>query len=45
MGYATSRHGERLEAVVKRADLDMLEAKRRYYSEAGHDRRQAIAVM
>jgi diguanylate cyclase (GGDEF)-like protein len=45
MGYATGQPGERLEAVVKRADLDMLEAKRRYYSEVGHDRRHAIAVM
>ena len=44
MGCATSEPGERLEAVVKRADLDMLEAKRRYYSEAAHDRRLAIAA-
>ena len=44
MGYATSQPGERLEAVVKRADLDMLEAKRRYYSEVDHDRRRVIAA-
>ena len=31
MGIATSQAGERLEAVVKRADLAMLEAKREHY--------------
>jgi diguanylate cyclase (GGDEF)-like protein len=44
MGCATSQPGERLEAVVKRADLDMLEAKRRYYSEVDHDRRRVVAA-
>ena len=39
MGAATSRPGERLEAVAKRADLIMFEAKRAYYSGAGRDRR------
>ena len=32
MGMATSEPGERLEAVVKRADLLMYEAKRAYYA-------------
>lgn len=32
MGVATSEPGERLEAVVKRADLLMYEAKRAYYA-------------
>jgi hypothetical protein len=41
MGLATSQPGERLEAVVKRADLAMFEAKRRHYADATHDRRQA----
>jgi diguanylate cyclase (GGDEF)-like protein len=40
VGIATSRPGERLEAVVKRADLLMLEAKREHYSESEHDRRR-----
>jgi diguanylate cyclase (GGDEF)-like protein/PAS domain S-box-containing protein len=40
VGIATSRPGERLEAVVKRADLLMLEAKRAHYSDALHDRRR-----
>lgn len=34
MGAATSEPGERLEAVVKRADLLMYEAKRAYYAAA-----------
>lgn len=38
-GMATSRHGERLEQVVKRADLKMLHAKRLYYVNAKKDRR------
>nr|WP_229426624.1 sensor domain-containing diguanylate cyclase [Microvirga alba] len=40
MGAATSRAGERLEAVVKRADMRMYAAKRAYY-EATQDRRLA----
>lgn len=40
VGIATSRPGERLEAVVKRADLLMLEAKRAHYSDTAHDRRR-----
>jgi diguanylate cyclase (GGDEF)-like protein len=40
MGHATARLGERMEAVVKRADLAMLEAKRQHYFEAEHDRRR-----
>jgi diguanylate cyclase (GGDEF)-like protein len=43
MGAATSRPGERLEAVAKRADLLMFEAKREYYSAADDDRRQNAA--
>jgi diguanylate cyclase (GGDEF)-like protein len=35
MGAATSQPGERLEAVVKRADLLMYEAKRAYYASVG----------
>ena len=34
MGLATGEPGERLEAVVKRADLAMLEAKRAFYARA-----------
>ncbi|MCZ7641723.1 MAG: sensor domain-containing diguanylate cyclase [Pseudorhodoplanes sp.] len=40
VGIATSRPGERLEAVVKRADLLMLEAKRDHYAGSEHDRRR-----
>ncbi|HWV40474.1 GGDEF domain-containing protein [Pseudorhodoplanes sp.] len=40
MGLATANRGERMEAVVKRADLAMLEVKRLHYSEAEHDRRR-----
>jgi diguanylate cyclase (GGDEF)-like protein len=39
IGIATSRRGERLEQVVKRADLQMLQAKRAYYTQLDHDRR------
>jgi diguanylate cyclase (GGDEF)-like protein len=38
-GVATSRPGDRLEQVVKRADMKMLHAKRLYYLEANRDRR------
>ena len=38
-GIATSRPGDRLEQVVKRADMKMLHAKRLYYLEAKRDRR------
>lgn len=38
-GIATSRSGERLEQVVKRADMLMLQAKRLYYLQANRDRR------
>ncbi len=44
MGLATSQPGERLEAVVKRADLAMLEAKREHYTRAAHDRRTALSA-
>ncbi|WP_245424068.1 sensor domain-containing diguanylate cyclase [Methylovirgula sp. 4M-Z18] len=33
MGAATSRRGERLDAVARRADAEMYDAKRRYYEE------------
>ncbi len=39
MGLATSEPGERLEAVVRRADLRMYEAKRAYYASTERDRR------
>jgi diguanylate cyclase (GGDEF)-like protein len=38
-GIATSRAGERLEQVAKRADMKMLHAKRMYYLQANRDRR------
>jgi diguanylate cyclase (GGDEF)-like protein len=41
MGAATSRTGERLEDVVKRADLRMLRAKRAYYADVENSRRLA----
>jgi len=44
MGAATSAFGERLEDVVRRADLAMYEAKREFYSVPAHDRRQEDAV-
>ena len=40
IGAATTQPGERLEEVVKRADLLMFDAKRAYYSEAVSDRRR-----
>ena len=43
MGAATSRPGERLEAVVKRADLRMFQSKRDFYSALENDRRQSGA--
>ena len=43
MGLATSQPGERLEAVVKRADLAMLEAKREHYMRAQPERRVAAS--
>jgi diguanylate cyclase (GGDEF)-like protein len=39
MGIATSEPGERLEAVVKRADLAMLDAKREHYTRTDSERR------
>jgi diguanylate cyclase (GGDEF)-like protein len=39
IGIATSRAGERLEPVVKRADMQMLQAKRSYYTQTDRDRR------
>jgi diguanylate cyclase (GGDEF)-like protein len=43
MGAATGRPGERLEAVAKRADLLMFQAKRDFYSADENDRRQVGA--
>jgi diguanylate cyclase (GGDEF)-like protein len=43
MGIATSQPGERLEAVVKRADLAMLQAKREHYAQAESERRAVVA--
>jgi diguanylate cyclase (GGDEF)-like protein len=43
MGLATSQPGERLEAVVKRADLEMLAAKREHYEKTDYDRRRLVA--
>ena len=40
-GIATSRSSDRLEQVVKRADMKMLHAKRLHYLEANRDRRGA----
>ncbi len=44
MGLATSDPGERLEAVVKRADLAMLAAKRDHYTLTENDRRLMVAT-
>jgi diguanylate cyclase (GGDEF)-like protein/PAS domain S-box-containing protein len=43
-GIATSRPGDRLEQVVKRADLKMLHAKRLYYLRANRERRATGAA-
>ncbi|MBS0245275.1 MAG: diguanylate cyclase [Proteobacteria bacterium] len=43
MGIATGEPGERLEQVVKRADLAMLEAKREHYAQAEYERRRQAA--
>ncbi|WP_454632519.1 diguanylate cyclase domain-containing protein [Bradyrhizobium cenepequi] len=43
-GMATSRPGDRLEQVVKRADMKMLYAKRLYYTQANRDRRGAYTA-
>jgi diguanylate cyclase (GGDEF)-like protein len=44
MGIATSRPGERLEAVAKRADLMMFEEKRAYYAGEPRDRRHGASA-
>jgi diguanylate cyclase (GGDEF)-like protein len=44
MGIATGEKGERMEAVVKRADFAMLENKRRFYSDIAKDRRRALSA-
>jgi len=43
-GIATSRPGERLEQVVKRADMHMLQAKRTYYTQVDRDRRGSLTA-
>jgi diguanylate cyclase (GGDEF)-like protein len=43
MGLATGHKGERLESVVKRADLEMLAAKREHYVRTDTERRQLAA--
>ena len=40
MGHATSSEGERLEALVHRADQRMYDSKRRHYAHQLNDRRQ-----
>ncbi|TAJ71175.1 MAG: diguanylate cyclase, partial [Sphingobium sp.] len=40
MGHATSSEGERLEALVHRADQRMYDSKRRHYAHQQNDRRQ-----
>jgi diguanylate cyclase (GGDEF)-like protein len=44
MGAATSRPGERLESVAKRADILMYDSKRRFYAAEHHDRRASAAA-
>ncbi len=44
MGAATSRPGERLESVARRADILMYDAKRRHYSAEHRDRRASAAA-
>jgi diguanylate cyclase (GGDEF)-like protein/PAS domain S-box-containing protein len=43
-GIATSRPGDRLEQVVKRADMKMLHAKRLYYLQANRERRRTVVA-
>jgi len=45
MGLATGQQGERLEDVVRRADLLMYENKRAYYSASEVDRRRRSAAV
>ena len=44
MGAATSRLGERLESIAKRADALMYDAKRRFYAAETRDRRDNAAA-
>ena len=44
IGAATSRPGERLEAVVRRADAAMYVQKRAYYADSPRDRRDASSA-
>jgi GGDEF domain-containing protein len=43
VGMATSAANETLEDVVKRADIEMLQAKRSYYEQPERDRRSRTA--
>jgi diguanylate cyclase (GGDEF)-like protein len=43
-GIATSRPGDRLEQVVKRADMKMLHAKRLHYLQGNQERRESGAA-
>ncbi|QUS41203.1 GGDEF domain-containing protein [Tardiphaga alba] len=43
-GIATAQLGERLESVVKRADLQMLDQKRGFYAQPERDRRNARTI-
>src|SRR5580658_8896909 len=43
-GMATSRPGDRLEQVVKRADMKMLHAKRMYYLRSSENRRKTTVA-
>lgn len=43
IGCATSHDGERMEAMLHRADQAMYAAKRRHYVRLGHDRRTAAS--
>ena len=45
MGHALGQRGERLEAVVSRADEMMLAAKRDFYTGSGYDRRTRPAPL
>ncbi|MGZ6009592.1 MAG: diguanylate cyclase, partial [Rhizomicrobium sp.] len=45
IGVATSMPGERLEAVARRADAKMFEAKREYYASLSNSRRSDEAAV
>ena len=41
IGYATNHEGERMEDMLKRADMSMYEEKRSFYRDNNHNRRKA----